>query len=232
MNGLKKKLVAPTQCTFVPGRHSSDNIIIAQEVVHTIRKKMGKKRYMAIKIDLEKAYDKLKWEFVHDTLTDIRIPSKLVEVVWHCISSPVMKILWNGESTDPFMQYIGVRQGDPLSPYIFVLCIKRLSQLISLLVDQDVWKSMKLNRNGPPLSHLCFADDLILFGEASLSQTQVIHQCLELFCASSGQQVSNGKTHIFFSKNVHNVRRQEISDVLGFSRTMDPGIISRCTPSS
>lgn len=158
-----------------------------------------------------------------DTLIDVGIPSKLVDVVWHCISSPVMKILWNGESTDPFTPSRGVRQGDPLSPYIFVLCIERLSQLISLLVDQGVWKPIKLNRNDPPLSHLCFAGDLILFGEASLSQAHVIQQCLEVFCSSSGQRVSNDKTHIFFSKNVHKTRREEISDVLGFSRTMDLG---------
>lgn len=167
-------LVAPMHCSFVPGRHSSDNITIVQEVIHTMRKKKGKKGFMAIKIDLEKAYDKLKWDFVKDTLVDIGLPQPMIELIWHSISSPTMKILWNGKCNENISPSRGVRQGEPLSPYIFVLCMERLSQLISLAVEQHFWKPICLSRNGPPLSHLCFADDLILFGEASLYQAKVI----------------------------------------------------------
>lgn len=218
-----KKLVAPTQCSFVPGRHSSDNIIIVQKAIHTMRNKKGGKGFMAIKIDPEKAYDRLKWDFVRDTLRDIGVPRNLEEVVWHCISSPSLRVLWNGESTEAFYSSRGVRQGDPPSPYLFVLCVKRLSHLISIIVDQQVWKPIHLNRNGPPLSHLCSTDDLILFVEASVDQARIIQQCLNVFCDSSGHKVSKEKTRIYFSKNVHNVRRQEISDTLGFARTADIG---------
>lgn len=90
-------------------------------------------------------------------------------------------------------------------------------------MDQGYWKPFLLNKNSPPLSHLCFADDLILFGEASVYQAQIVQQCLHWFCSSSGQKVNNEKTRVFFSANVHNHRRQEISDILGFSRTNDLG---------
>lgn len=99
------KWVAPMQSSFVPGSHSSDNIIIVQEIIHTMCKKSGNKGWMAIKIDLEKAYDRLKWDFVKDTLVDIGMPLNIINVIWHCISSPSMKILWNGESMDTFPSF-------------------------------------------------------------------------------------------------------------------------------
>lgn len=133
-----KKLVAPTQCSFVPGGHSSDNIIIVQEVIHSMKRRKGLKGFMAIKVDPEKAYDRLSWDFVRDSLSDIGIPPIMIDIIWQCISSPTMSVLWNGERTDGFQPMRGIRQGDPISPYIFVLCVEHLSQLITHAVDQGV----------------------------------------------------------------------------------------------
>ncbi|XP_057744587.1 uncharacterized protein LOC130962384 [Arachis stenosperma] len=186
-------------------------------------KKKGKKGWMAIKIDLEKAYDRLKWSFISDTLMDIGLPQMFIKLILNCISTAKMRVLWNGEELEEFSPLRGIRQGDPISPYIFVLCIERLSQLIGAAMDHKFWKPIRLKKDGPPISHLCFADDLILFAEASLDQANVINKCLETFCESSGQKVSKEKTRIFFSKNVgHNVRT-EISNTLQFARTDDLG---------
>ena len=188
-NRLKRcmeKLVAPTQCSFVLGRHSSDNIIITQEVVHSMRKKKGKKGKMDIQIDLEKAYDRLKWSFVRDRLQDIRVPESILELRWKCISLPSLRVLWNGEALDSFRPSHGIRQRDPISPYIFVLCIERLSQLINKAVNHGFWKPIQLSRNDPKLSHLCFADDLILLLEVRMDQVEIIRQCLDAFCTNSG----------------------------------------------
>lgn len=87
-----ESLVSPCQCSFIPNRHSSDNIVIAQEVFHSMRSKKGKKGWMAIKVDLEKAYDKLKWSFVKETLEDIGFPSNLVNHIYMCVSSAKMKM--------------------------------------------------------------------------------------------------------------------------------------------
>nr|KYP56436.1 Retrovirus-related Pol polyprotein LINE-1 [Cajanus cajan] len=97
---VMEKLVHPNQCSFIPNRQSKDNIIIFQEVIHSMRYKSGAKGWMAIKIDLEKAYDRLKWDFVKDTLRDIGLPAQLVNIIWACISSPRMRMLWNGETLD------------------------------------------------------------------------------------------------------------------------------------
>ncbi|XP_025679132.1 uncharacterized protein [Arachis hypogaea] len=134
-----------------------------------------------------------------------------------------MRILWNGEVLEEFTPSKGIREGDPLSPYIFVLCIERLSQLISAACDHQFWKPIKLNKDGPALSHLCFADDLILFAEADVQQAKIINKVLEEFCKSSGKKVNNEKTRIFFSNNVGHTIREEISNSLNFSRTDDLG---------
>lgn len=137
-NRLKKhlgKIILPHQCAFIRGRHSSDNIIISQEVIHSMRQMKGRKGFMAIKIDFEKAYDRLSWGFLHETLVSIGLNYWFVDLIMACVSTSDMKILWNGEMTSSFNPSRGVRQGDPLSPYLFVLCMERLSRLIFVEVE-------------------------------------------------------------------------------------------------
>nr|KYP63874.1 Retrovirus-related Pol polyprotein LINE-1 [Cajanus cajan]KYP63887.1 Retrovirus-related Pol polyprotein LINE-1 [Cajanus cajan] len=81
LHGMMAGLVGPNQCSFVPNRHTNDNIIITQEVIHSMNHKKGKKGWMAIKIDLEKAYDRLSWNFIKETLLDIGFPYNFVELV-------------------------------------------------------------------------------------------------------------------------------------------------------
>ncbi|CAA7053604.1 unnamed protein product [Microthlaspi erraticum] len=126
-----------------------------------------------------------------------------------------MNLLWNGEKTEAFTPSRGLRQGDPISPYLFVLCMESLCHLIEHSVDSKEWKPISLSRGGPKLSHICFADDLILFAEASVSQVQVIRKVLETFCSASGQKVSLEKSKIFFSGNVSRELEMAISDASG-----------------
>lgn len=115
-----------------------------------------------------------------------------------CVSGPSMSLLWNGEKTKSFKPLRGLRQGDPLSPYLFVLCTERRCHLIEEAIENKRWKSITLSREGPKLSHICFADGLILFAAASVSQIRVIRRVLETFCLASGQKVSLEKSKIFF----------------------------------
>lgn len=89
--------------------------------------KKGKKGLMVIKLDLDKAYDKLKWDFMMDTLDDAGLPQSHSHLIMNCIRRGSCKLLWNGEVTDPIIPTRGLRQGDPLSPYLFVLCLERFS---------------------------------------------------------------------------------------------------------
>jgi len=192
-----------------------------QEVLHTMRRKSGIKGWMAIKLDLEKAYDRLKWEFIRDTLTRMKLPHQLREVIMNCVTSPSLRILWNGEPTERFNPTRGIRQGDPLPPYLFVACMERLSQLIETLHMTGQWKAIPITRGGTQLSHLMFADDVVLFGEASIEQAQVIENCLTEFCTWSGQKVNTQKSSIYFSPNTNEAMMVQICTVMGYSRTDD-----------
>ncbi|XP_050216415.1 uncharacterized protein LOC126667478 [Mercurialis annua] len=224
LKSIMPRIINPTQVSFIAGRNITDNIIIAQEVIHSMRIKKGKEGWFAIKVDLEKAYDRLNWNFIEDTLLDVGIPAHIIRVIMHCISSSQMNLLWNGSASQEFKPSRGIRQGDPLSPYIFVLCMERLSHRICLAIQNREWSPIKLNRNGPDFSHLFFADDLVLFGKASEEQGLAIKSILEEFSNSSGLRVSLNKTKIFFSSNVQVQKAESIANVMGFQRTQDLGI--------
>ncbi|XP_031124326.1 uncharacterized protein LOC116027040 [Ipomoea triloba] len=93
---ILRRLIGHEQSSFVPGRQITDNILIYQEVIHSMRNKQGKKSLMILKIDLEKAYDRLNWDFIRDTLADVGMSTVWIRNIMAYVESPRMKILWNG----------------------------------------------------------------------------------------------------------------------------------------
>lgn len=87
------KLISPTQASYVPGRQITDNIVIFQEVLHSMRSKQGHTGLMANKIDLEKVYDRLKWSFIKETLLEMHLPASLIDVIMECITTPSLQVL-------------------------------------------------------------------------------------------------------------------------------------------
>ncbi|KAG7552028.1 Reverse transcriptase domain [Arabidopsis thaliana x Arabidopsis arenosa] len=217
------RLIGPARSSFIPGRLSSDNIVVVQEAVHSMRRKKGRKGWMLLKLDLEKAYDRIRWDFLKDTLKAAGFSEWWITCIMQCVVGPDMSVLWNGEKTEVFKPLRGLRQGDPLSPYLFVLCMERLCHLIDAEVGAKAWKPISLSRGGLKLSHICFADDLILFAEASVKQIRVIRRVLERFCLASGQKVSLEKSKIFFSDNVSRDLCKLISDESRIKATQDLG---------
>ncbi|CAL1380641.1 unnamed protein product [Linum trigynum] len=215
LKSVMRTLVSPRQSSFIPGRQTMDNIVVVQEVVHSLRKRKGRKGGMVVKIDLEKAYDRLRWDFLRDTLIEVGLPSSWIRCIMYCVQQNRMRILWNGELLEAITPSRGVRQGDPLSPYLFVLCMERLSHRIDKAVRDKLWNPIRLSPNGPALTHLFFADDLVLFAEAKISQVKIIKQCLDEFCESSGQRVNFAKSIIYISPNIHHARAQRLSTRAG-----------------
>ena len=107
-----------------------NNIILTQEIIHLMTTLKSKKGTMAIKIDLEKAFNRLEWGFIRQTLIYFKFPPDWISLIMSCISSSNLLILLNGDRLDPFHPSRGIRQGDPFSPNIFILCMEYLAWLI------------------------------------------------------------------------------------------------------
>ena len=217
------KLISPLQSAFVPGRRSVDNAIVIQELIHTISKKKGKVGLMAVKVDLEKAYDKLEWGFIREVLINANFPHDLVSLVMSCVSSMSTSILFNGGNVDPIFPSRGIRQGDPLSPYLFILCMEVLGHLIGEKCDDRSWNPVKSSKSGAAFSHLFFADDLVLFAKVDYVNCMVIRDVLDAFCARSGQSISENKSRVYFSPNVDIDSMESFCDILGFKSTPNLG---------
>ena len=197
-----ENLISPCQAAFVPGRRGTDNVVIVQELIHSIGRAKGRKGYMAIKIDLEKAYDKVEWSFIRDMLSYFNFPDNLTELIMSCVSTVSTSLLFNGGCLDSFHPSRGIRHGDPLSPYLFILCMEFLGHLIEEKCNAKLWSPVKASRGGPSFSHLFFADDLVLFARADSENCHAINDALQEFCSRSGQRVSEAKSRVFFSPSV------------------------------
>nr|XP_025639110.1 uncharacterized protein LOC112734118 [Arachis hypogaea] len=183
-------------------RGAPDNIIVAQEVLHFMKKTKSKKGVLTFKIDLEKAYDRVSWEFLEQSLLMFGFSGTIVSVIMKCVKSSSLSLMWNSNRLDGFQPKRGLRQGDPMSPYLFVIYMERLSCLIARQVEVGRWKPMTVSRGGPIISHLLFANDLILFYKAKKSQVLHVLDTMATFCRASGMKVNFEKSRAICSINV------------------------------
>ncbi|KAL5842272.1 hypothetical protein ACOSQ3_012875 [Xanthoceras sorbifolium] len=105
-----------------------------------------------------------------------------------CVTSVEYKVVMKGEVTYNFSHGCGIRQGDHISLYIYILCMEKLSYIINCRVMDKSWKTIKVSRRGPYISHLFFADDFILLGQATADQASVMKDCIDMFCNCLGQE--------------------------------------------
>ncbi|KAJ9676862.1 hypothetical protein PVL29_022056 [Vitis rotundifolia] len=212
-NRLKKvvgKVISFDQNAFVQGRQILDASLIANEVLD-YWKERGVKGLIC-KLDIEKAYDSINWQFLMRVLQKMGFGTKWMSWMWSCISTAKFSILVNGVPAGFFSSSKGLRQGDPLSPYLFVMGMEVLSVLIRRAVEGGYISGCNIRQgNGPAviISHLLFADDTIVFCEAKKDYLTYLSWILMWFEAASGLRINLEKSEV--------IPVGEVEDVAGLA---------------
>ncbi|XP_057730894.1 uncharacterized protein LOC130946239 [Arachis stenosperma] len=141
----------------------------------------------------------------------------------NCVTASSLSILWNENRLNGFTPSRGLRQGDLMSPYLFVLCMERLLCFISHQVDLGLWEPVAVSRGGPRISHLMFADDLLLFCKATKRQVQNVMLVLATFCKASGMKINVKKSKALSSKNVSATRKEVFTGISSIRFVQDLG---------
>ncbi|KAL5560587.1 hypothetical protein UlMin_036798 [Ulmus minor] len=169
---------------------------------------------MALKLDMSKAFDRVEWKFVEAVMIKLGFAEPWILKIMNCISSVSFSFLLNGEVKGNISLGRGLRQGDPLSPFLFLLCSEGLSCLLKKMENDNKLHGLNFGRGALTISHLLFADDSFIFIDANKDDTKVLCDVLKLYGDASGQLVNFDKSEVCFSKYVPNCIRNEIADFL------------------
>ncbi|XP_050222666.1 uncharacterized protein LOC126672755 [Mercurialis annua] len=224
MKHLMPLIISENQSAFVENRLITDNFLVAYEIGQFLRRnRRGKIGNAALKIDMSKAYDRIEWSFVKFMMQKLGFNAKWIALIMECISSVCYTSVGDCYDDDPIKPSRGLRQGDPLSPYLFIICAEGLSCLLAREEERGRIHGVSVCRGAPAINHLFFADDCYLFFRASLEEARVVKAVLKSYEGLSGQKINLQKTNIMFGANVMSSLKKDVCDLLNVGEVADQG---------
>ncbi|KAL2235484.1 UNVERIFIED_CONTAM: Retrovirus-related Pol polyprotein from type-1 retrotransposable element R2 [Sesamum indicum] len=202
---IMDKLISPCQAAFVPERSIGDNIMLAQELFMGYNQTRLPPR-CALKVDIRKAYDTVDWDFL---------------IIEECVTTPSFSVGLNGKPHGFIRGARGLRQGDPLSPYLFVLVMEVLHLGFPQLIDLEEIFSYHWKCEAAMIFHLGFANDVILFFRANMDSLRIFKAGLDRFAEWSGLKLNVQKSHLIISRSAQALR-EEMLALLGFQEGVLP----------
>ncbi|GJZ41466.1 RNA-directed DNA polymerase, eukaryota [Tanacetum coccineum] len=186
-------IVNEVQSAFVADRQILDGPFILNEVLQWC--KLKKKHSFILKIDFEKAYDSVRWDYLDDVLRKFGFGEKWCGWIQECLRSSWGSVLVNGSPTEEFQFFKGLKQGDPLSPFIFILVMESLHISFKRVVDAGMFNGIVLN-SVMHLSHMFYADDAVFMGQWSTKNIDTIIYVLKCFHRASGLSINLSKSKL------------------------------------
>ncbi|KAJ9545526.1 hypothetical protein OSB04_025233 [Centaurea solstitialis] len=216
-------LISENQTAFIKDWLITDNVLVAFETIHSMHRNTRKKSgEVAIKIDISKAYDRLDWSFLQHMLTAFGFSSRWIKLISLCVESVKYFIRVNDDLVGPVIPQRGLRQGDPLSPYLFILCMEGLSAFLKYEEAGGRLHGCRVARGSPAVTHLFFADDAFIFCRASIDEIRRIKHILSTYEAASGQAINYAKSGIMCSNNIAPELMHSFTSILGL-----PSLVGR-----
>uniref|UniRef100_A0A8R7PG21 Reverse transcriptase domain-containing protein n=1 Tax=Triticum urartu TaxID=4572 RepID=A0A8R7PG21_TRIUA len=161
-----------------------------------------------------KAYDRVEWHFLEAILTKLGFNMVFVRLIMKCVSSVRFSVRVNGELLPFFTPSRGLRQGDPASPFLFLLCAEGFSSLLKFYNNGHIDRGIRVSYRSPWVSHLLFVDDSLIFITATTQSAERLNDILRIYGEASGQCVNRTKSAIYFSSNMPAQLKQQLKSVL------------------
>ncbi|XP_021759598.1 uncharacterized protein LOC110724485 [Chenopodium quinoa] len=185
--GFLGEVVSQNQSAFVPKRLITDNAIVAFEIFHNMKRGGGGGAgNISLKLDMSKAYDRVEWSFLGMVMKKMGFSEMWISRIMACLESVNFSFKINGKISGSVSPTRGLRQGDPISPYLFLLCADAFSTLLNKAATNNLIHGARICKGAPRVSHLFFADDSILFARANVQECSVIADIISKYERASG----------------------------------------------
>nr|XP_027122320.1 uncharacterized protein LOC113739290 [Coffea arabica] len=178
---------------------------------------------MAIKLDMAKAYDRMEWHFLQAMMQKMGFCAQWINWITSCLKTVRYSFNCNGETKGFVVPERGIRQEDPLSPYLFLIYSEGFSNLLRKAEERKDIQGLRISRQGPIITHIFFVDNSLIFCKANVQQAKEIMKILKMYEEASGQLINLDKSTVFFSKNMSLEQKEAVCSSLGGMTEMKHG---------